>query len=137
MVVANQITSAEAGISPMIGQLMAPLFGLPSYAFLLALGFVTFFLTNFANNVAVTITMMTIAMTMASQFNFNLQVALMVITVYGVIGLLTPAGSVNGAMIHAHDMTSTKSAYIAGIIMMVFMTAVMALVLIPLGLKFM
>ena len=121
----------------MIGQLMAPLFGLPSYAFLLALGFVTFFLTNFANNVAVTITMMTIAMTMASQFNFNLQVALMVITVYGVIGLLTPAGSVNGAMIHAHDMTSTKSAYIAGIIMMVFMTLVMALVLIPLGLKFM
>jgi sodium-dependent dicarboxylate transporter 2/3/5 len=137
MVVANQITSAEAGITPMIGQLMAPLFSLPSYAFLLALGFITFFLTNFANNVAVTITMMTIAMTMATQFNFNLQVALMVITVYGVIGLLTPAGSVNGAMIHAHDMTSTKSAYIAGIIMMVFMTAVMALVLIPLGLKFM
>ena len=137
MVVANQITSAEAGISPMIGQLMAPLFGLPGYWFMLALGFVTFILTNFANNVAVTITMMTIAMTMASQFNFNLQVALMVITVYGVIGLLTPAGSVNGAMIHAHDMTTTKSAYIAGAIMIVFMTVVMALVLIPLGLKFM
>ena len=81
--------------------------------------------------------MMTIAMTMATQFNFNLQVALMVITVYGVIGLLTPAGSVNGAMIHAHDLTTTKSAYIAGTIMIVFMTIVMALVLIPLGLKFM
>ena len=137
MVVANQITSAEAGITPMIGQLMAPLFGLPSYWFLVALGFVTFFLTNFANNVAVTITMMTIAMTMATQFNFNLQVALMVITVYGVIGLLTPAGSVNGAMIHAHDFTTTKSAYIAGTIMMIFMTIVMMVVLIPLGLKFM
>jgi len=137
MVVANQITSAEAGITPMIGQLMAPLFGLPSYWFLVALGFVTFFLTNFANNVAVTITMMTIAMTMATQFNFNLQVALMVITVYGVIGLLTPAGSVNGAMIHAHDMTTTKSAYIAGTIMIIFMTIVMMLVLIPLGLRFM
>ncbi|MBR6756497.1 MAG: anion permease [Peptococcaceae bacterium] len=137
MVVANQITSAEAGITPMIGQLMAPLFGLPSYWFLLALGLITFVVTNFANNVATTITMMTIAMTMATQFDFNLQVALMVITVYGVIGLLTPAGSVNGAMIHAHDMTTTKSAYIAGTIMIIFMTLVMALVLIPLGLKFM
>ena len=36
-----------------------------------------------------------------------------------------------------HDMTTTKSAYIAGLIMIVFMTLVMALVLIPLGLKFM
>ena len=31
-----------------------------------------FLLTNFANNVAVTVTMMTIAMTMATQANFNL-----------------------------------------------------------------
>lgn len=137
MVVAGQITSEAAGITPMIGQLMAPLFGLPSYAFLLALGVITFLLTNFANNVAVTITMMTVAMSMAAQIDFNLQVALMVITVYGVIGLLTPAGSVNGAMIHAHEFTTTKSAYTAGAIMIVFLTLVMALVLIPLGLKFM
>jgi len=137
MVVANQITSAQAGITPMVGQLMAPLFGLPSYAFLLALGFITFLLTNFANNVAVTITMMTIAMTMAAQVQFNLQVALMVITIYGVIGLMTPAGSVNGAMIHAHDFTTTKSAYLAGTIMLVFMTIVMAVVIIPLGLAVM
>lgn len=137
MVVAGQITSEAAGITPMIGQLMAPLFGLPSYAFLLALGVITFLLTNFANNVAVTITMMTVAMSMAAQIDFNLQVALMVITVYGVIGLLTPAGSVNGAMIHAHEFTTTRSAYIAGAIMIVFLTVVMALVLIPLGLKFM
>ena len=137
MVVAGQITSEAAGITPMIGQLMAPLFGLPSYAFLLALGVITFLLTNFANNVAVTITMMTVAMSMAAQIDFNLQVALMVITVYGVIGLLTPAGSVNGAMIHAHEFTTTKSAYIAGAIMIVFLTLVMALVLIPLGLRFM
>ena len=137
MVVAGQITSEAAGITPMIGQLMSPLFGLPSYAFLLALGVITFLLTNFANNVAVTITMMTVAMSMAAQIDFNLQVALMVITVYGVIGLLTPAGSVNGAMIHAHEFTTTRSAYIAGAIMIVFLTVVMALVLIPLGLKFM
>lgn len=137
MVVANQITSAEAGISPLIGQLMAPLFTLPSYWFLMCLGVVTLILTNFCNNVAVTITMMTVAMSMATQFDFNLQVALMVITIFGVIGLLTPAGSINGAMIHAHDFTTTKSAYIAGIVMIVFMTLVMALVIIPLGLKFM
>jgi len=55
----------------------------------------------------------------------------MVITVYGVIGLMTPAGSVNGAMIHAHEFTTTKSAYIA------FMTVVMAVVMIPLGMKLM
>ena len=137
MVVAGQITSEAAGITPMIGQLMAPLFSLPSYAFLLALGLITFILTNFANNVAVTITMMTVAMSMAKLVDFNLQVALMVITVYGVIGLLTPAGSVNGAMIHAHEFTTTKSAYTAGAIMIVFLSIVMALVLIPLGLRFM
>ena len=137
MVVASQITSQAAGITPLISQLMAPLFGLPGYAFLLALGIITFIATNVANNVAVTITMMTIAMTMATQANFNLQVALMVITVFGVVGLLTPAGSVNGAMIHAHAFTTTKSAYTAGAIMMVYLTLVMAFVLIPLGLRFM
>ena len=137
MVVANQLTSAATGVSAMIGQLIAPLFGLPDYAFLLALGVITFLATNFANNVAVTITMMTIAMTMAAQVGFNLPVALMVITIYGVIGLLTPAGSVNGAMIHAHSFTTAKSAYIAGAIMIVFLTIVMAAVIIPLGLKLM
>lgn len=137
MVVAGQITSQEAGITAMITQLIRPLFSLPSYIFLIALGLLTFILTNVANNVAVTITMMTIAMTLAAQINFNLQVALMVITVYGVIGLLTPAGSVNGAMIHAHEFTTTKSCYISGFIMLVYMTIIMALVLIPLGLKFM
>ena len=137
MVVANQITNASTGVTAMIGGLMAPLFGLPDFAFLLALGVITFLATNFANNVAVTITMMTIAMTMAAQVGFNLQVALMVITIYGVIGLLTPAGSVNGAMIHAHSFTTTKSAYIAATIMIVFMTIVMAAVIIPMGLAVM
>lgn len=136
MVVAGQITSQQAGITPMISQVMAPLFGLPSYAFLLALGVITFLATNVANNVAVTITMMTIAMTMATQVDFNLQVALMVITVYGVIGLLTPAGSVNGAMIHAHEFTTTKSAYASGVMMLVYLTIIMAVVLIPLGMRF-
>lgn len=137
MVVATQLTSAETGVSAMIGQLIAPLFGLPDYAFLITLGVITFLATNFANNVAVTITMMTIAMTMAGQIGFNLPVALMVITIYGVIGLITPAGSVNGAMIHAHSFTTAKSAYTAGAIMLVFLTLVMALVIIPLGLKLM
>lgn len=136
-VVANQITSEAAGITPMIGKVMAPVFSLPSYVFLLALGTITLILTNFANNVAVTITMLTIAMSMATQVQFNLQVALMIITVMGVVGLLTPAGSVNGAMIHAHDYTTTKSAYIAGTIMIIFVIIVMALVTIPLGLKMM
>ena len=137
MVVAGQITAETSGITPMVGQLMAPLFGLPPYTFLLALGIITFLLTNVANNVAVTITMMTIAMSMATQVEFNLQVALMVITVYGVIGLLTRAGSVNGAMIHAHEFTTAKSAYIAGIIMILFLTLIMAVVMIPLGMKLM
>lgn len=137
MVVAGQITAETSGITPMVGQMMAPLFGLPDYAFLLILGIITFVLTNIANNVAVTITMMTIAMTMAAQAQFNLQAALLIITVFGVIGLLTPAGSVNGAMIHAHEFTTTKSAYTAGIIMLIFLILVMALVLIPLSLKFM
>ena len=61
----------------------------------------------------------------------------MVITVYGVIGLLTPAGSVNGAMIHAHEFTTTKSAYISGVIMIIYLSIIMAVVLIPMGLKFM
>lgn len=137
MVVAGQITSPETGITPMVGKLLAPIFGLSDYLMLLILGVITFLLTNFANNVAVTITMMTIAMTMSAQTDFNLQVALMVITIYGVIGLLTPAGSVNGAMIHSHGFTTAKSAYKAGAIMFVFLTILMAIVLIPLGLKFM
>ena len=134
MVVAGQITSANAGITPMVGQMLRPLMTLPPAAFLFALGFITFILTNFANNVAVTVTMITISMTMAAQIpGFNLQAALLIITVFGVIGLLTPAGSVNGAMIHAHAFTDTKACYIAGVIMIIFMTIVLAVVMLPLS----
>lgn len=137
MVVAGQITNEKTGITAMVGKLITPLLGMSNFMFILILGIITFIMTNLANNVAVTITMMTIAMALSAQADFNLQTALMVITVFGVIGLLTPAGSVNGAMIHAHEFTTTKSAYIAGIIMIVFMIVIMALVLIPLGTKFM
>jgi len=134
MVVAGQITSAESGITPMVGQMLRPLMALPPAAFLFALGFITFILTNVANNVAVTVTMITLSMTMAAQIpGFNLQAALLIITVFGVIGLLTPAGSVNGAMIHAHAFTDTKACYIAGAIMIVFMTIVLAVVMLPLS----
>ena len=134
MVVAGQITSAESGITPMVGQMLRPLMSLPPAAFLFALGFITFILTNVANNVAVTVTMITLSMTMAAQIpGFNLQAALLIITVFGVIGLLTPAGSVNGAMIHAHAFTDTKSCYIAGLIMIVFMVLVLAVVMLPLS----
>ena len=137
MVVAGQITNEKTGITAMVGKLITPLLGMSNFMFILVLGIITFIMTNLANNVAVTITMMTIAMALSAQADFNLQTALMVITVFGVIGLLTPAGSVNGAMIHAHEFTTTKSAYIAGIIMIVFMIVIMAFVLIPLGTKFM
>ena len=137
MVVAGQITNEATGITTMVGKLITPLLGMSNFMFIFTLGIITFIMTNLANNVAVTITMMTIAMALSAQADFNLQTALMVITVFGVIGLLTPAGSVNGAMIHAHEFTTTKSAYISAVIMIIFMILVMALVLIPLGLKFM
>lgn len=134
MVVAGQVTSAESGITSMVGVLMQPLMGLPPVVFIFALGLITFIVTNFANNVATTITMITIAMAMAVQLpGMNLQAALLIITVYGGIGLLTPAGSAFGAMIHAHACTSAKACYISGLIMMVFMTLVMALVILPLS----
>lgn len=72
MVVAGQITDEATGITTAIGQLIAPLFGLSNFMFLFILGMITFILTNLANNVAVTITMMTIAMAMAAQADFNL-----------------------------------------------------------------
>ena len=134
LVVAGQITDSSTGITPMVGILIKPLMSLPPVAFLFVLGLITFVLTNFANNVAVTVTMITISMTMATQIpGFNLQAALLIITVFGVIGLLTPAGSTNGAMIHAHAYTNTKSCYTAGAIMMIFMIIVMAVVMMPLS----
>lgn len=136
-VVANQITSEASGIVPMLNQMLAPLFSLSGYTLILVIGLVTFILTNFANNVAVTITMITVAMGMAAQMDFNLPCALMIITVTGVIGLVAPSGSINGAMIHAHEYTTTKSSYLAGVVMMIFFVLVMALVTIPLGIKLM
>lgn len=139
MCVAGVLTTPETGVTAMISGFLAPLFNLGgNYGFLVAIGVITFIATNFLNNIAVTVTMITIVMAMFAQgYQFNLQVALLIITVYGVIGLMTPAGSVNGAMIHAHEFSTSKSAYLAGAIMIVFLTLVMAVVLIPLGLKFM
>jgi len=133
MLIANQITAASSGISTTLTKVMAPIFALPDFAMLFLLGAITFIATNLANNVAVTITMLTLTMTMATQGTFGLSTALLLVTVFGVIGLLTPAGSVFGAMIHSSSITSTKSAYTAGVIMLIFLLILMGAVMIPLA----
>lgn len=136
--VAGVLTTPATGISTMVSALLMPIFNMGEFTFLFFLAVITFILTNFLNNLSITITMASVTISMyGAGVVFNVHLALTLIAVLGLFGLLTPAGSAYGAMIHSNEWTTTKSAYTAGFTMMLWMAIVIALVFIPLGMKFM
>ncbi len=133
LLIAGQLTAAETGVSAFISALLAPVMAtLGEYMFLVMLGFICFFLTNFLNNIAVAVTMESVVAAMYLQGILqDIQTATVVVAFYALMGYLTPAASAYGAMIHANRFTDTKVLYSTGIATFIYMTLFMALLFIP------
>lgn len=113
LLISSVLTSSDTGITTWIGALLGPIFaGKSPIVFLLVLGFLTLFLTNVANNIAVCYIMMNITAAMyLNGLPINILAAAMMISVFSVLAFLTPASSMPGAMLHACEALSPKSIY--------------------------
>ena len=133
LLIAGQLTAAETGVSAFISKLLGPLMnGLGEYMFLVVLGFICFFLTNFLNNIAVAVTMESVIAALYLQGILqDIQTATIVVCFFSLMGYLTPAASAYGAMIHANPFTDTKTLYVTGTMTFIYMTIFMALIFIP------
>ncbi len=134
--VANVMTSAETGVSAFVTKMLNPIVGgMGEFGILVFLGFVTLVLTNFMNNMGVTITMLAVCFSLYAQGMIqNIEIAVITIGLLGMCGVMTPAASIYGAMLHGFEMAETKPVYINGIITIIYMTAITAFVMVPLGL---
>ena len=104
------------------------------FGFLILLAILTLVLTNIGNNLVVVFTMLSVVSMMLNQgIVFNAPVAVTMITVLGLAGLLLPASSVYGAMIHSCEMTTSASSIKYAFIAMLLMIATSMFILIPLG----
>lgn len=133
LLIAGQLTAQETGVSAFISTLLGPLMnGLGEYMFLVVLGFLCFFLTNFLNNIAVAVTMESVIAALYLQGILqDIQTATIVVCFFSLMGYLTPAASAYGAMIHANSFTDTKTLYTTGTMTFIYMTLFMALIFIP------
>lgn len=133
LLIAGQLTAAETGVSAFISGLLGPIMAsMGEYMFLVMLGFICFFLTNFLNNIAVAVTMESVVAAMYLQGILqDIQTATVIVAFYALMGYLTPAASAYGAMIHANKFTDTKTLYTTGTATFIYMTIFMALIFIP------
>lgn len=133
LLIAGQLTSEATGVSVFVAQLLGPLFnGMGEYWFLVSLGLICFALTNFLNNIAVAITMESVAAALYLQgILADIQTATVIVCFFALMGYLTPAASAYGAMLHASPFTDTLTVYTTGLATFIYMSLVMALIFIP------
>lgn len=133
LLVAGQLTDQSTGVSAFIAQLLGPVFAtMGEYLFLVTLAFICFLLTNFLNNIAVAVTMESVVAALYLQgILTDIQTATTLVAFFALMGFLTPAASVYGAMIHANSFTVPKTIYTSGIAVFIYMSLFMALIFVP------
>ncbi len=136
MLISSLLTDQSTGISAYVVRFITPILsGLGIYGFLLLLAFVTLILTNVGNNVVVIFTMVSVVSMMVGQgLPINGALAVSVVLWTGLVtGYLTPAASVSAAMIFGCELSTSKSAILQGVIMMLYWMLCLAIFIIPLG----
>lgn len=137
LTMSNIITSQETGISTFVVGFASPILAtLSEYWFLLLLGVITLCLTNIGNNVVVIFTMVSVVkMMLDAGLPINGSLAVGVVLFSGLsTGYLLPSASVSASLIYGCDMTTSKSALMQGVVIMILWTLMLAIVMIPVGL---
>lgn len=133
--VSGAMTTAETGVAAFVTMLLQPIFTvMGEYAFLVFLTVITLMLTNFMNNMGVTVTMLAVCFSMYSQgILVNIEVAVILVSMMGMCGVMTPAASIYGAMLHSAELSTPKACYINGSITILYLTLIAAIIMVPLG----
>lgn len=132
----SAITSADTGIGQAAVKIIAPILATTGeYGFLLLLALITCILTNIANNVAMTMTMVSVVLLMVGQgLAINGAVAIMIVMYMGICsGMLLPSASAGAAMLFGSDSSTAKSFFVQGLMVMILFMLMAAFVWIPLG----
>ena len=64
---------------------------------------------------------------------FNIELLACLLTVFAVSGIVTPAASIYGAMVHAHEYATPTSIYVAGTIVSIFLFVIAIAICFPLS----
>lgn len=133
MFVAGQLSTDATGIGVLLSSVLGSLcnqFG--EVVFLAIIGCIALILTNFLNNLAV---FMTCTVVLCSLFNqgiiTDIATGVTAVTLFGVMGFLTPSGSIQGAMAHSFELTNSKKYYVYGAVAMIYYCLVYILLFLP------
>ena len=134
MMVSNALVAQETGISAFVAGILTPIFAnVHPVVFIIVIGGLSILLTNVANNIAIAFVMLNIA---AAMYNAGFPVnitALTYIVASGALctGVLTPAASVNGVLLHASEANTASGMYKYVPIVLIYSWICMSLVAIP------
>ncbi|MBQ2776520.1 MAG: anion permease [Peptococcaceae bacterium] len=135
LTISNALTADGTGVAEFVTIKLTPLLANTSeYFFVLLVVLITLVLTNVANNMVVTFTMLSVVLMLFQQgVVFNLPLTVVCITVVGLLGFALPSASIYGAMLHSTEMNTAKSATLSGIMACVSVMLAVAIVVIPMG----
>lgn len=138
LLISSVLTSSETGISSWIASILMPLFSGNLIMFYVILAAATIILTNLANNIAICFIMMNLVGAMYQNgFAVNLVSAALIISLCSTfIAFLTPASSINGALLHADESCSSGTIYKFTPIMILYGILLLMVVLLPYSLIF-
>lgn len=133
--VSGLVTSQETGISAFCVMKLSPILGaMGPWMFILVVCGISLVATNFLNNMAVLMVLLNVvAMFYNAGMQFNIELLSVLLTVFAVSGIVTPAASIYGAMVHAHEYATPTSIYVAGTIVSVFLFVIAIAICFPLS----
>lgn len=133
--VSGLVTSEATGISAFFVMKLSPILGtMGPWMFILVVCAISLIATNFLNNMAVLMVMLNVvAIFYNSGMPFNIELLAVLLTTFAVSGIVTPAASIYGAMVHAHEYSTPTSTYTAGIIVSVFLFVIAVAITFPLS----
>lgn len=133
LLISSVLTSAETGISNWIASIMMPLFSNNVILFIVILAAVTMVLTNLCNNIAICFVMLNLVSVMyLNGFAIHLAVATLTISLSStIIAFLTPASSINGALLHADPSLKSSTVYKFTPVLMIYGILLLMAVMLP------
>lgn len=135
-VVAGALTGEGTGVSEFLLATLQPLLGgLNNIIFYFVLAAIALILTNFFNNIVIFMLCASIVAALYAQgVDINLQIAGATIAMMGGTGILTPAASVYGAMIHSNKYSTPSQVYKFASLTMLYILVTYAIIYLPLTL---
>lgn len=120
MALGSMLTAQDTGISAFCVQLLTPILGgLSPWAFVVVVCLAAFLMTNFCNNIVVTICMISILLSMSSVIDFSFEPAVILVMLSAHFALFTPAASGPAGLMFANkEWISLKDVYTKGLILM-------------------